>query len=199
MGQPAHQVTRRIRELIRVAHAGNVREASRINGVPYPTLNDLYRGRTSNPSIRTLEQLVEPYGLQVSWLTDEEQPDVVPAEGLFGLLPPRVQEPGSRELRAVLIPFAAWPLYEVMVGLMKRLESQPTSEDRPVVGEATGDAFTFRLTTFLLQPLLAAEKLGETVILEVNADDPRMPTGKDADRWVAQLRSVGEMWRVVLG
>jgi len=63
--------------------------------------------------------------------------------------------------REVLIPFAAWPLYEVFVTLEDWLDSLPPSAERPIVGRATEEEFTKRLTTFLLGPLVTAEgKLG---------------------------------------
>jgi transcriptional regulator with XRE-family HTH domain len=205
VGRPKHQlsrathlVTQRIRALVHLAHQGNLSEASRATGLPYPTLRDLYVGRSTNPSYRTLEALADCYGIPLEWFREEEEPEEVPAEGRVGFLPPHPQAAGARpHLREVLIPFAAWPLYQVFTTLERRLSLGELGPARPIVGEASGDAFTFRLTTFLFQPLLAAEKAGaQTVIPEAAGGE--LPVGQ-RDAWVARLRTLGAMWEQVLG
>jgi hypothetical protein len=64
------------------------------------------------------------------------------------------------------------------------------------VGETSGDAFTFRLTTFLLQPLLAAEKAGQDVI-PAGAADAAPVRAVDA-AWVSRLEALGGAWRMLL-
>jgi hypothetical protein len=95
----------------------------------------------------------------------------------------------------VLIPFAAWPLYEVFVTLEDWLDSQPPSAERPIVGKATEEEFTKRVTTFLLGPLLAAdEELGglesEREIVPIIPGDNERP-----EEWARMLRALGEMWQ----
>jgi hypothetical protein len=183
-------VTRRVRRLLDQVHAGNLAAASRATGIPYPTIRDLYSGRSSNPELTTLDQLRAPYGVSLNWFTDRAADDEVPLQGRTVLLPPhpKAQQAGTRALRTVLIPYAARTLLQVFAVLEEWLRQKPVDPDRPIVGEATGDTFTFRLTTFVLQPLLAAEKLGEIVI---------PPSGVDA-AWVTRLEALGAMWRAVL-
>lgn len=185
-------VTQRIRRLIDLVHGGNLAAASRATGIPYPTIRDLYTGRAANPELATLDQLRAPYGISLNWFTDRAAEDEVPLGGRVVLLPPhpKAQQAGGagRALRQVLIPYAAAGAIEVLGALEESLRRKPANPDRPIVGETTGDAFTFRLTTFVLQPLLAAEKLGEEVI---------PATGADA-AWVARLEALGAMWKALL-
>jgi hypothetical protein len=181
-------VTRRVRKLLDQVHGGNLADAHRTTGLPYPTLRDLYAGRTANPELATLDQLRGPYGVSLNWFTDPGADDEVPLDGRVVLLPPHPRATGSgRALRQVLLPYAARTLFAVFAQVEAWLARQAPTPERPVVGEATGDTFAFRLTTFLLQPLLAAEKLGQEVI----------PAAVDA-AWVARLEALGAMWRAVL-
>jgi hypothetical protein len=106
------------------------------------------------------------------------------------LLPPhpKAQQAGTRALRPVLIPYAARTLLQVFAALEEWLRQKPAGPDRPIVGEAAGDAFTFRLTTFVLQPLLGAEKLGQEVV----------PSGEVDAAWIARLEALGATWRLLL-
>jgi len=197
-------VTRRVRRLLDQVHGGNLADAHRVTGLPYPTLRDLYAGRTANPELATLDQLRSPYGVSLSWFTDREADEEVPLAGRLVLLPPHPLAAGAagggpgggRALRQVLLPYAARTLFAVFGRLQAWLERQPPSPERPLVGEATGDTLTFRLTTFLLQPLLAAEKLGEEVIPPSPAA-PGQAAAVDA-AWVARLEALGAMWRAAL-
>ena len=191
-------VTRRVRRLLDQVHGGNLADAQRATGLPYPTLRDLYAGRTANPELATLNQLRAPYGVSLDWFTDSEASDQVPLGGRLLLLPPDPRAAASgagRALRQAWLPYAARTLTAVFAQLQAWLERQTPAPERPVVGEATGDAFAFRLTTFLLQPLLAAEKLGEEVIPPAAASRP--PASVDA-AWVARLEALGAMWRALL-
>jgi hypothetical protein len=182
--------------LLDKVHGGNLADAHRITGLPYPTLRDLYAGRSANPELATLDQLRAPYGVSLNWFTDRAADDEVPLTGRVVLLPPHPRSAaGTRALRPVFLPYAARTLFAVYASLQTWLERQAPAPERPVVGEATGDTLTFRLTTFLLQPLLAAEKLGEEVIPA--AAVAGQPAGVDA-AWVERLEAVGALWRAAL-
>jgi hypothetical protein len=187
-----HLFTRRFRALMHLAHEGNLGEGSRATGISYPTLRDLYVGRTVNPGLRTLEALADTYGVSLPWFRDPAEPEEVPVEGRVGYLPPEPYAASARpHLREIVIPFAAWPMYRVFTVLERRLALGEPRPDRPIVGEATGDALTFRLTTFLFQPLLAAEKAGvKHLILE--------GAGGGNPAWVLRLRSLGAIWELAL-
>lgn len=192
-------ITRRIRRLIDLVHGGNLAAAGRATGLPYPTIRDLYTGRTANPELSTLDRLRAPYGVSLNWFTDRAQDDEVPLGGRMVLLPPHPRaapQGAARALRQVLIPYAARDLLAVFAAVEERLKAKPAEPDRPIVGETSGDAFTFRLTTFLLQPLLAAEKVGEDVIPAAPPAGSAVPTVDAA--WVARLEALGGMWRVLL-
>lgn len=183
-------ITRRIRRLIDLVHGGNLAAAGRATGIPYPTIRDLYTGRTANPELSTLDQLRAPYGVSLNWFTERPADDEVPLQGRAVLLPPhpKAQQAGTRALRQVLIPYAARSLLRVFATLEEWLRLKPAEPDRPIVGEASGDAFTFRLTTFVLQPLLSAERLGQDLIPAAGVDPA----------WVARLEALGAMWRALL-
>jgi hypothetical protein len=196
----AHPLTRRVRHLIDTAHRGNVAAASRLTGVSYPTLSDLYVGSSVRPTLRTLEAIAAPYGLEVGWLVAEREPGNIPRLGKMGLVPPNAaKKDAERSLREILIPYAAWPMYEVYSDLEQRLSRMAPGAERPIVGEAQEARFTFRLTTFLLQPLLSAEKLGAGELVAVGTEtagaEPREPLD---DTWTTKLRRLGEMWLTVL-
>jgi hypothetical protein len=167
-------------------------------GIPYPTLNDLYIGRTVNPNLATLESLCEPYDIELPWLLTSAVPEQLPRTGRLVFLPPHpTADVKRRALREVVIPFVAWSMYEVFSGLEARLVSIPASAERPIVAEAANDALMFRLATFLFQPLLAAEKAGETdVILSLAGEQEVDP--KKMRRWVVTLRALGDVWRAAL-
>lgn len=184
-------VTRRVRRLIDLAHDGNIREASEETGLPYATLRDLYSGRRPSPRLETVRALAKHYLVSVEWFTDERQPDPIPMGGVVGLLDPAGGRKGPD--REVTIPFAAWEFWKVAEALDTYLESLPATPDRPIIGDATDDAANKRLTAFLLQPLLAAEALGEPgAILREWAGR------EETEKWVVKLRALGRMWGVTL-
>jgi hypothetical protein len=163
-------------------------------------MSALYLGTSVAPNVKTLETIGSPYGLAASWFLDPEEPVTITILGRTGLIPPDpTARKEKRSLREVLIPFAAWPMFELFRKLEMRLSEMAPTPERPIVGEAKADAFTFRLTTFLLQPLLNAERLGLTRLPIAESADPegRKTSGVDP-QWVASLRSVGKMWEVVL-
>lgn len=196
LAQPGHPLTGGVRRLIDLAHDGSVRDASRLTGVPYPTLNDLYIGRTVNPNVGTLDSLRAPYGIDLAWLFAGGVGDKAPRTGRLVMLPPHpLADIKRRAIREVWLPFAAWSMYEVFSELEARLTALPATADRPIVGEASGDALPFRLGTFLFQPLLAAEKAGEGDVIP--------PVGGDAGaeatlRWIVRLRALGDLWLTLL-
>ena len=195
-------ITRRVRRLVDLAHEGNLSEASRVTGLAYPTIRDLYTGRTTNPSAETIEALRRPYHIYPKWFTDAEAPEPVPASGRVGLLAndtrvPRLHRAQAR-YREVLIPFAAWSMYEVYVTLEDWLDSLPPSAERPIVGRAINEEFTKRLTTFLLSPLLAADL--ELGTLHSDRLGGPLVRGHDdhPEEWARLLRSTGAMWQDAL-
>ena len=197
LSRAKHLFTRRFRALVHLAHEGNLSEASRSTGLPYPTVRDLYVGRTFNPSFRTLEALADCYGIALEWFREEGEPEEVPIDGRTGYLPPHPEASGTRpHLREILIPFSAWPMYHVFTRLEQRLSEADPAPERPIVGEASGDAFLFRLTTFLFQPLLAAERAGAYDVIRGGAEPGEVPAG-GREQWVARLRVLGAMWEDV--
>jgi len=157
-------------------------------------------GSSVGPNLRTLEAIGAPYGLDAAWFVEEDSPSTIPIVGKVGLAPPGPKDgKARRSLRAVLIPFVAWPMYELFCRAEIRLSDLAPTPERPIVGEARDDAFTFRLTTFLLQPLLNAERLGLARLPTAvgAAGGNRTSSPLDA-QWVAGLQAVGEMWEVVL-
>jgi len=163
----------------------------------YPTVRDLYVGSSVAPNIMTLEAMSTPYGLELGWFTEQGEPGRIPRTGSVGLVPPGgAEQRDRRSLRQVLIPFAAWPMYQVFSILEQRLGALVPAPDRPIVGEARGDAFTFRLTTYLFQPLLGAEKLGEQeLVITESGSAAAAGEGHMPDReWITRLRVLGEMW-----
>jgi len=184
-------VTRRVRRLIDLAHDGNIRQASEETGLPYPTLRDLYSGRRANPRLATVKALADHYLVNVNWFTDERQPEPVPIGGFVGRLDPP-SGPGG-EYREVVIPFAAWEFMKVARALDAYLESLPVTPDRPIIGDAGHPEGNKRLTTFLLQPLLGAEALGEP-----NAILREWPGGEERESWITKMRALGRMWQVAM-
>ena len=169
-----------------------------MTGVPYPTLNDLYIGRTVNPNLATLDTLRMPYDIDLTWLLSGKTPEELPRTGRLVFLPPHpTADVKRRALREVVLPFVAWSMFDVFSKLEARLIAVPAAAARPIVAEATGDALVFRLATFLFQPILAAEKAGESDVV------PSIAAGSEADpttmkRWVATLRTLGDMWQATL-
>ncbi len=199
LGEAAHTLTARVRKLIDVAHAGNLTNASRLTGLSYPTLRDLYVGANTTPGLGTLESLRAPYGLELAWFLGEGDEKRIPLLGRQGLLPPAPSEAQrSRALREVLIPFEAWVMYCTFVDVERELVKLGPGRERPIVAEATGDAFVFRLTSFLMQPLLSAEKLGVAGVVMEAAGSAGDRSPVEHQRWIDRLECLGRMWRSLL-
>jgi transcriptional regulator with XRE-family HTH domain len=200
LARATHRITARVRAIVHLAHRGNLAEASRATGIPHPTLRELYVGRTVNPSLATLDRLAATYGVSIDWFRSPEEPEEAPLLGRRGFLPSLPTAERARpQLREILIPFAAWPMYDVVARLSERLGAAPLAPERPIVGEATGEAFQFRLCTFLFQPLLAAERAGESGVILAYEDAAALLDTPRGHMWVQTLSALGELWRAALG
>jgi transcriptional regulator with XRE-family HTH domain len=199
LARATHRITARVRALMHLAHRGNLAEASRATGIPHPTLRELYVGRTVNPSLTTLDLLAKTYGVSFEWFRSAEEPEEGPLLGRRGFLPSLPTAERARpQLREILIPFAAWPMYDVVSRLTDGLGSRPAAPERPIVAEATGEAFQFRLCTFLFQPLLAAERAGESGLIFPYDEAVELLDTPRGHAWVHALSALGELWRAAL-
>jgi hypothetical protein len=193
-------ITRRIRRLIDLAHGGNIREASEASGLPYTTLRDLYRGRTTSPRVDTLARIAWRYGFQEAWFLDEKQGDAIPLGGWHCFLPPDPDWPKhERYARSTLVPYGAWPLNRVYVLLRDYLDSLAPSPERPIVGDTSDEReFNLRLTAFLFAPLISAAK--EAGDSDAMLASPQLRRGQlyytheDMERWLQRLRPLGRLW-----
>lgn len=200
LGPPTARVTARLRRLVDDVHEGNLLEASAHAGIPYATLREIHSGRTTAPARSTLQRIARAYGLPVDWFTAPDD-GTIPAAGWVGFLP---GESGAEAVtaRRVTIPFAAWPLIRVLVQLEQRLRDLPPHPDRPILGAATDPReCRRRLTAFILQPLLAARRVGSA-----EGDGPMPPwpgsfelRGPSTERWIDMLRDLGHFWERALG
>lgn len=183
-------------------HEGNLREAALHTGLPYATLRQLYRGETANPGLATIRQLAEAYRLPIQWFLETGETTVRPEMGWTGILPPDPETGADpKYARRVVIPFAAWSLVAVALRLERRLEAQPASPSRPIVGGAS-DSFEFRrrLTAFLLQPFLAARGAGAPLPLPTDPPIKGEPefTRERREVWLDVLRRLGDYWQAAL-
>lgn len=189
-------VTRRIRHLIDLAHDGNVHEASKVSGVPSPTLRALYSGRNTNPELKTLEKLGRAYGCYAGWFTDPGAPESLPLGGLAFTV--RVPNPpfGWKVVRTISIPWASWPLPDVFDKLSDYLLSLPRGPERPVIGELGDEPeqvteMMAKIALFLLAPLDEAERL-----------QGREPEGPgpfiDDEGLVRRMQLLGLFWQQAL-
>ena len=156
-------VTRRVRRLVDLAHDGNVHEASKVSGVPSPTLRALYSGRITNPGLKTLERLGKAYGFYPSWFTDPNASDDLPIGGLSFMLRVPVPGGGMMPIREFVIPWASWPLPDVYRRLENHLLSLPRGPNRPIIGELGEEQdqqteMAAKIACFLLAPILSAEE-----------------------------------------
>jgi hypothetical protein len=192
------KITVRIRRLLDTAHDGNVHEASKASGIPYATLRDLYTGRSTNPSLRTLEAISHAYGFGPAWFTHENQPEEVPLGGWVSFVSPFVGAKSRFPTREIVIPFASWPLPAIYRQLCSRLEAMPVDKSRPIIGEETRDAEISRLVTeFLLAPLLASEALTQRELIH-HTGSVLGPDNSRQERWIRQLRHIGIVWEEAL-
>jgi transcriptional regulator with XRE-family HTH domain len=191
-------LTRRVRRLVDVAHDGNVHEASKVSGLAYATLRDLYSGRSTNPSLRTMQKLSDTYGVFPGWFTDERQYEEVPTGGWASFVAGMDGETSPASLREVVIPFSAWPLPKVYERLRLLLEQMPVSPVRPIIGEITDEKEISRLVTeHLLAPFMDAERIsGRKLIFEGAFPDRSLRTAREI--WIMRLRRLGILWQEIL-
>jgi hypothetical protein len=192
------KITVRMRRLLDTAHDGNVHEASKASGIPYATLRDLYTGRSTNPSLKTLEAISAAYGFGPAWFTHENQPEEVPAGGWISFVSPFVGAKSRFPTREIVIPFASWPLPAIYQRLCSKLEAMPVDKSRPIIGDEIRDAEISRLVTeFLLAPLLASEALTQREII-LHSGSELGPDHSREERWIRQLRRLGIVWEEAL-
>lgn len=191
-------VTRRVRRLVDVAHDGNVHEASKVSGLAYATLRDLYSGDSTNPGIRTIQKLSEAYGVLSGWFTDAAQPDEVPLSGWVSSVPGFAGGTSRGTPRVIVIPFAAWPLPSVYIQLGSILETMPASSARPIIGEAQNDEeISLLIGERLLAPILDAERIsGKELIVHAESSTPATP--EKMEKWIVRMRRLGVFWQEIL-
>ena len=190
-------VTKRVRALIDLAHEGNLREASIASEMPYATLRDLYTGKTTNPSVDTLERLGRAYNFYGGWFTNPNEKDEVPSGGLIVELREVIQTRPFVAHREVLIPMAAWPLPWVLGKGMLILEELPPSPSRPILGEVTEDReINFLINETVLHPLLVAEREGMIPRLGSHMEHVLAPDIRRVH--IPLMRHVGGFWQSVL-
>ena len=198
LGVAPGSVTARLRRLVDDVHDGNLLEASAHAGVPYATLREIHAGRTRSPGAQTLERIAHAYGLTLDWFVDGSAIDdgTVPMAGWVGYL--SADPADSKDGRRVTIPFAAWPLIRVLVCLEQRLREQPASPTRPIIGTATDPRdIRRRLTSFILQPLLAARSVSGSS-LDGGLVEAGEAKGPAREQWVGMLRDLGRFWERAL-
>jgi transcriptional regulator with XRE-family HTH domain len=197
LAKPRAEVTVRVRKLLDLAHEGNVHEASLASGIPYATIRDLYTGRSTNPSLMTLQKLAKAYGTFAGWFTGATQSDEVYIGGYVTRFPGFVHGERPHLSREVMIPFAAYPLPRLYEQLADELEKLPTSPSRPIVGESVDPVFGQKVAEFLLRPLLDEEAVsGRELILDAapvaSAGAWRDP--EQRAQYVRRLRLLGRFW-----
>ncbi len=174
------------------------------SGVAYATLRDLYSGRATNPSRRTLEKIADRYRIELDWLTGRREGEEVPSAGLLLGLTPDADKapsnlpgvfPATPPNKVVGIPFAAWRFIDLYRRLRDHLHRLPPTKDRPIVGDARTEAeVESRLANFLLAPLIAAHEKVEAEMPLLNPLASRYPYAED----VRKLLAVADMWLEVL-
>lgn len=193
------EVTIRVRRLLDFAHEGNVHEASQVSGIPYATLRDLYTGRSTNPSLRTLEALAKAYGMFPGWFTDGTQRGDVPGSGSVVYVRGFAHGPTPHIRRCAIITFAAHPLPKLLNALDEALEKMPASPERPIIGEASEHHMQFAIGEFLLGPLLQAEE--STRVLLIPDSEPWGKDGWDDPeiraRYTRRLKALGRYWESI--
>lgn len=194
-------VTKRVRHLIDLAHDGNVHEASKVSGVPSATLRALYTGRITNPELKTLEKLGDSYGFYAGWFTDPSVSESVPAGGyLFKVAEPMPQF-GITVPGEFVVPWASWPLPDVVNRYVDYLVALPPTTDRPIIGALVEKSEPMTMTNsmvaaFLLAPLFLVETMGQGDALrsvgEALHDDSRR------EGMFQRMRKLGLFWQDAL-
>lgn len=194
-------VTKRVRHLIDVAHDGNVHEASKVSGVPSATLRALYTGRITNPEIKTLEKLGNSYGFYAGWFTDPGVSESVPAGGyLFKVTEPMPQF-GITVPGEFTVPWASWPLPDVVNRYVDYLVALPPAADRPIIGKFVEKSEPQTKTNsivaaFLLAPLFLAESMRQGDALRGIEEALRDDSTREG--MFRRMRKLGLFWQDAL-
>ena len=191
----------RMRRLLDFAHDGNVHEASQVSGIAYATLRDLYTGKSTNPSMRTLQALAKAYGVYTGWFTDPNQPPDVPPGGYVLQVPGFPYGSTPHIEREAMIPHAAHPLARVYAQLDEKLERTPSDPLRPIVRETNSEThWRLAMGEFLFAPLLIAERQFR-VLLIPDASTWSRDRWKEPDvlwPYVSRLKALGRLWETVI-
>lgn len=194
-------VTKRVRHLIDLAHDGNVHEASKVSGVPSATLRALYTGRITNPELKTLERLGDAYGFFAGWFTDPKEAEAVPAGGYLFRVAKPLPEYGISVPGEFTVPWASWPLPDVINRFVDYLVSLPPTIDRPVISDLVEEPeprtqTNSMVAAFLLAPLFLVEAMGQGDALrsvgEALHDDSRR------EGMFQRMRKLGLFWQDAL-
>lgn len=194
-------VTKRVRHLIDLAHDGNVHEASKVSGVPSATLRALYTGRITNPELKTLERLGDAYGFYAGWFTDPKEPEAVPVGGYLFAVSEPMPKYGILVPGEFTIPWASWPLPDVVNRYVDYLLSLPPTVDRPIIGDLVEKS---ELTTktnsmvaaFLLAPLFLVESMGQGDALRSVAE--ALSDSSRSEGMYRRMRKLGLFWQDAL-
>lgn len=192
-------LTTRVRRLIDYAHDGNVREASQASGIAYATLRDLYTGKSTNPSLRTLTALADAYGVYAGWFTDESQPADVPGSGYVLMVRGFKYGATPKVPRSAVIPFASYPLPNLVRILDDELEAQAATPSRPIIGDGLERDSRLGLGEFILGPLLLAEEQARVLLIPDSEpwsqDGWGIPHVRDV--YVRRLKALGRYWETI--
>lgn len=193
-------VTSRIRQLIDEAHAGNVHEASKVTGVPSPTLRALYAGNNVNPELNTLERLGRAYGFTAGWFTNPKESGVAPNEGLLFTVAEALPEYGITVPGEFVIPWASWPLPGVVDRFIDYIVALPPSTDRPIIKTLVELSEPRKKTNamiaaYLMAPLFAAESLEHKDVLR--SFDTWSTNGRRAEL-IGSMKKLGLFWQDAL-
>lgn len=195
--EPAEaQITKRVRELVDEVHGGNVLEASNVTGVPAATLRALYNGKSTNPGLKTLKALAEPYGLAPGWFA-EEGTQFSPRMGLDLALGVRQPDGNFFTQHRIGMPWSSWP----MPGVFRRLQDylvRQEGPERPVIGKVdptdpmTRPDFDSAVGKFLLAPLLDLEGAFRVSLMPIHSRDIADPVK------VQRMKALGQFWQDAL-
>ncbi len=194
-------LTRQVRRLVDQAHLGNLREAAAHVALPYGTVRDLYLGPSRRPSAETLHALAEAYGLSLDWFLNEASSEA-PVLAIVATLPPDPEFRRGRLGRQFSIPLAAWPLARLVLRLERAFGQRPPLALRTLIGPVREpEAIRQQIVTFLIGPLVEAQRLGLAAVLGAEPPYPgtHRVTEEQRAAWITTLRQLGEFWESALG